>query len=152
MKIVSKLVMLLFCLSTILLAYQSQASSPVKPEVSSPVKQETSKEKWEYYASDEEDTGYFYRPDALQRLKGDHVRVWVRAFYSEKNQKYSDAKFHWEIDCAKKRLRGISATAKKRDGTSAVVTESSDWSPIPAESTAETLYETVCKKKDKKTP
>lgn len=152
MKTAAKLVMLFFCLSIVFLAYQSQASSPVKPEVSSPLKQEPSKEKWEYYAADEEDTGFFYSPDTLRRLKGNHVRVWVRAFYAEKNQKYSDAKFLWEIDCETKRLRGISATAKKRDGTSAVVTESSDWSDIPAESTAETLYETVCKKKDKKTP
>ena len=152
MKTAAKPVMLFFCLSIVFLSYQSQASSPVQPEVSSPVKQEPSKEKWEYYASDEEDTGYFYSPDTLRRLKGNNVRVWVRAIYTEKNQKYSDAKFQWEIDCAKKRLRGISAKAKKRDGTSAVITGSSDWSPIPAESTAETLYETVCKKRDKKTP
>ncbi len=72
--------------------------------------------------------------------------------YSEKNPKYSEAKFQWEINCTKKKMRGLKANAKKKDGTSAIITESSDWSVIPSESTAETLYEKVCRKKDKKTP
>ncbi len=128
----------------VFLSYQSGASSPGKEEVI--------KERWEHYATDEDDTGYFFNSDTLQHLKGGLVRVWVRAIYSEKNPKYREAKFQWEIDCTKKKMRGLTANAKKKDGTAAIITESSDWSVIPSESTAETLYEKVCGKKNKKTP
>ncbi len=49
-------------------------------------------------------------------------------------------------------MRGITAYATKKDGTKEVIKQQSDWSDIPAESTAETLYGIVCKKekKDKK--
>jgi uncharacterized protein YwgA len=75
----------------------------------------------------------------------------VKALYTEKNKKYKEGQFQWEIDCAKKMMRGLAATVKKKDGTSEAITQSSDWSTIPAESTAETLYETMCTtSKDKK--
>ncbi len=153
MKTAAKLLtLLLFCVSILFLSSQSQASSPAKPEASSRTKPEASKEKWKYYASDEEDVGYFYNVNDIQYLKGNLVRVWVQAIYSVKNLKYSDAKFQWEIDCTKRRMRGLKANAKKKDGTTTTIKESSDWSDIPAESTAETLYGIVCKKKDVKTP
>jgi len=143
-KTAAKLLTAFFCLSFVFLAYQSGASSPDK--------QEATKERWEHYASDEDDTGYFYNTDTIRHLKGKLVRVWVRAFYSEKNLKYSEAKFQWEIDCTKKKMRGLKANAKKKDGTAAVIAEASDWSVIPSESTAEILYEKVCGQKNKKTP
>jgi S-adenosylmethionine hydrolase len=121
---------------------QSQASPPAKHDATS--------EKWEYYASDEENTEYSYNAGTVER-HGNTVKVWVQAKYSEKNLKYSDGRFQWEIDCQKKQMRGLQAYAKKKDGTSAVVTESSDWAIIPSESTAETLYEKVCKKPAQKT-
>ncbi len=144
MKTAAKLLTALFCLSIVFFSFQSGASSPDKQEVA--------KERWEHYATDEDDTGYFFNSDTIQHEKGGLVRVWVRAIYSEKNPKYSEAKFQWEIDCTKKKMRGLKANAKKKDGTSAVITESSDWSIIPSESTAETLSEKVCRKKNKKTP
>jgi hypothetical protein len=141
---------LLFCLSVVSFSYQSQASTPDKP--SSPAKQDASKEKWEYYASDEEGTDYSYNPNTLKHMKGSLVKVWVRAVYSEKNPKYSQAQLQWEIDCAKKSMRGLTAQAKKKDGTRENIKTPSQWSAIPSESTAETLYDTVCKKKEKKKP
>jgi hypothetical protein len=117
-----------------------------------PAKQEASKETWEYYASDEEGTDYSYDPSTIKRLKDGRIRVWVHALYLEKHPKYSEGKSEWEIDCTKKTMRGLTANAKKKDGTTTSIPESSDWSAIPAESTAETLYEAVCKKKDAKTP
>jgi len=144
LKTAAKLLTVFFCLSFIMLAYQSAASSPDKKEAV--------KERWEHYATDEDDTGYFFNSDTIKHLKGKLVRVWVRAFYSEKNLKYREAKFQWEIDCTKKKMRGLKATAKKKDGTSAIITESSDWSVVPSGSTAETLYEKMCGKKSTKTP
>jgi len=144
LKIAAKLLTVLFCLSLVFLAYQSRALSPGKEEVI--------KERWEHYATDEDEADYFFNPDTIQHLKGGFVSVWVRAIYSEKNPKYSEAKFLWEINCTKKKMRGLKANAKKKDGTSANITESSDWSVIPSGSTAETLYEKVCGKKSKKTP
>jgi surface-adhesin protein E len=144
LRAVVRLFSLFFCLSLVLLSFQAGASTPVK--------QEASREKWEYYASDEEGTDYSYNPDALTRMEGNHVKVEVRAVYSEKNPKYSRADLQWEIDCTKKSMRGLAAHAKKKDGTQDILKQSSDWSAIPADSTAETLYETVCRKKDKKTP
>ena len=143
MKAAVKLLSLFFCLSLVLLTYQSGASTPAK--------QEASKETWEYYASDEEGTAYSYNPDTLTLGKGNLVKVWVRAVYLEKNPKYSQADLQWEIDCIKKSMRGLTARAKKKDGTQENIKKSSEWSAIPADSTAETLYETVCKK-DNKTP
>jgi hypothetical protein len=145
-KAAAKLFMIFFCLSIMVLSSQSQASPP-------PAKQGTSPEaeKWEYYASDEDSTDYAYNAANIERMpQGSIVRVWVQARYSEKNPKYSEGRFQWEIDCSAKKMRGIQAYAKKKDGTSAVVTESSDWAIIPTESTAETLYGKVCKKPAKK--
>lgn len=139
-----KLFSLCICLSLVFLSYQTEASTPAK--------QESSTEKWEHYASDEEGAEYFYNPGTLTHVKGNLVKVWVRAIYSEKNQKYSQAELQWEINCTKKSMRGLTAKAKKKDGTQDLVNKSSDWSAIPSESTAETLYEAVCKKKGKKTP
>ncbi len=147
MKTAAKLLTAFFCLSLVFLSYQSGASSPGKQEVT-----EVTRERWEHYATDEDDTGYFFNSDTIRHAKGGLVRVWVRAIYSEKNPKYSEAKFQWEIDCTKKKMRGLKANAKKKDGTSAIITESSDWSVIPSESTAETLSEKVCRKKNKRTP
>lgn len=144
MKTAAKLLTVFFCLSLVFLAYQSRASSPDKQEVV--------KERWEHYATDEDDTGYFFSSDTIRHLKDKLVRVWVRAFYSEKNPKYLEAKFQWEIDCTKKKMRGLKANAKKKDGTAAIIAESSDWSVIPPGSTAETLYEKVCGKKNTKAP
>jgi hypothetical protein len=143
-KAAAKILTLLFCLSIMFLSYQSEASS-------TPAKKNTAPEKWEYYASDEEGNGYFYDTDNVEHLKGNHVTVWVQTIYPESHPKYSTARFQWELNCSKKKMRGLQAYAKKKDGTSTTVTESSDWSVIPAESTAETLYEAVCKKPGKKT-
>jgi hypothetical protein len=125
------------------LSGQSQASPPARLDATP--------EKWQYYASDEEETDYSYNAAAVERMQGSVIRVWVQAKYSEKNPKYSEGRFQWEIDCSAKTMRGIQAYAKKKDGTSAIVTESSDWAIIPSESTAETLYEKVCKRPAKKT-
>jgi hypothetical protein len=76
----------------------------------------------------------------------------VQAFYSEKNAKYNKGRFQWDIDCAKKRLQGVTAEVLKKDGTSVKISKSSEWSPIPAGSTAESLYEKVCPQKDGKKP
>jgi surface-adhesin protein E len=150
LKAAAKLLSLFFCLSIILLAHRSGASTQDK--ASSSVKQEASKEKWEYYASDEDGTDYSYDPHTLKHMKGNRIEVWVRAVYSEQNPKYSQAELQWEIDCSKKSMRGLTVNAKKKDGTQENIKKSSDWSAIPSESTAETLYEKVCRKKDKKTP
>jgi hypothetical protein len=139
-----------FCLSLVFLPHHSGASTPA--ETSSPVKKGASTEKWEYYASDEDGARFFYNPETIQRRTGNHVSVTVRAIYSEKNPKYTHAEFQWEIDCAKKDLRGLSAKVEMKDGTWKEITEPSAWSPIPAESTAEPLHEAVCRKKDAKTP
>jgi hypothetical protein len=146
------LMLLLFCVSILFLATRSHASSPAKPQVQMPAKQEASKDTWAYYASDEEGTDYSYDPSTIKRLKNDLVRVWVHALYSEKHPKYSEGKTLWEIDCTKKTLRGLTTNTKKKDGTSTSIEEPSDWSAIPAESTAETLYGAVCNKKDAKRP
>jgi hypothetical protein len=145
-KAAAKLLTLLFCLSIMLITYQSEASSPPANQA----KQDTLPEKWEYYAADEEDTNYFYDAGNIDHLKNNYVRVWVQALYSEKNLKYTFGRFQWELDCSKKKMRGLQANVKKKDGTFTTVTESSDWSAIPSESTGETLYNTVCKKTDKK--
>jgi hypothetical protein len=147
LKAAAKLCSLFFCLSLVALFCQSEASTPV--EASSRIKKVASQEKWEPYALDEDGTGYFYNADTIQHLKGNRVKVWVRAIYSEKNPKYSQAEFQWEVDCAKKSMRGLAANAKKKDGTSENITETSGWSNIPADSTAETLHEIMCKKKEK---
>ena len=147
MKAAAKLLTLFYCLSIVFLVHQAGASTSV--DASSRIKQEASKDKWEPYELDEEGTAYFYNAGTIQHLKGNLVRVWVRAIYSEKNPNYSQAEFQWEINCAKKSMRGLTANAKKKDGTLESISESSDWSLIPAESTAETLYEIVCGKKDK---
>jgi hypothetical protein len=118
----------------------------------SPFKQESTLDKWEFYENDEDGTSYLYNASTVQNLKGGLLRVWVQAIYSEKNPKaaYRDARFLWEIDCSKKRMRGLTAYVTKKEGTKETITDPSDWSPIPAESTAETLHGIVCKKKDKK--
>lgn len=105
---------------------------------------EGDEEKWEFYARDEDEANFLYNTTNVQHLKGNIVRVWVKAFYAEKHPKYTMAKFQWEVDCTKKALRGITASAVKKDNTVESISEPSDWSPIPAESTAETLYEKIC--------
>ena len=147
MKAATKLCSLFFCVSLVALFCLSEASTPV--EASSRITKETAKDKWEPYASDEEGAGYFYNAGTIQRLKDNRVKVWVRVIYSGKNPKYSQAEFQWEVDCTNKSMRGLTANAKKKDGTSENITEASGWSSIPTESTAETLYEIVCRKKDK---
>jgi len=115
-----------------------------------PAKQEGQQDAWIYYATDEDDTAYAFNPTNVERLQDDHVKVWVKALYAEKNKKYKEGQFQWEIDCGKKTMRGLAATIKKKDGTSEAVTKISDWSSIPAGSTAETLSENVCNKDKKK--
>jgi hypothetical protein len=138
-----KSLMFLYWLSIVLAVHPAAAST-------TPSTQEVQQDAWVYYATDEDDTAYAFNPANVERLKGNLVRVWVKALYSEKNQKYIEGQFQWEINCAKKTMRGLAATTKKKDGTSGTITQSSDWSPIPAESTAYTLFENVCNSKDKK--
>jgi hypothetical protein len=138
---------LVFCyvFSIILVVHPAAAST------TTPAAQQVQQDAWIYYATDEDDTAYAYNPTNMERLNDNLVKVWVKALYSEKNQKYTEGQFQWEINCAKKTMRGLSATAKKKDGTSATITQSSDWSKIPAESTAENLFEITCNvNKDKK--
>jgi hypothetical protein len=140
---VVKSLVILYCLSIVL------AIHPVAASIT-PAKQEVRQDTWTYYATDEDLTAYAYNPSNMELLQDNHVRVWVKALYSEKNQKYTEGQFQWEINCSKKTMRGLAATMKKKDGTSATIRQSSDWSKIPAESTAETLFENMCKSKDKK--
>jgi hypothetical protein len=144
-KAAANLFIMVFCLSIMVFSNQSQASPSQAKQGASPAA-----EKWEYYATDEEETEYFYNVNNIEHLKNTLVRVWVQAIYTEKNQKYTMGRFQWEIDCSKKRMRGLQAFALKKDKTTTSVNESSRWSTIPAASTAETLYETVCKKPVKK--
>jgi len=137
-----KSLMILYCFSMVLAIHPAAAST-------TPAKQEVQQDAWIYYATDEEDTAYAFNPTNVERLKDDHVKVWVKALYAEKNKKYTEGQFRWEIDCAKKTMRGLAATIKKKDGTSEAITTTSDWSSIPAGSTAETLFDNVCSSKGK---
>jgi hypothetical protein len=134
---VVKSLVILYCLSIVLAVHPAAAST-------TQAKQEVQQDVWLHYATDEDGTDYSFNPAKVQRLQGNLVRVWVNAKYSEKNQKYTEGQFQWEINCSKKTMRGLAATAKKKDGTSATITQSSDWSNIPAESTAENLFEITC--------
>jgi hypothetical protein len=137
-----KSLMILCCVSIVLAVHPSAASTPAAQDVQ--------QDAWVYYATDEDGTAYAFNPSKVERLKGDLVKVRVKALYSEKNQKYTEGQFQWEINCTKRTMRGVAATTKKKDGTSDSITQASDWSSIPAESTAETLFENVCPGKDKK--
>ena len=140
---VVKSLVILYCLSIVLAVHPAAAST-------TPATQEVQQDAWIYYATDEDDTAYAFNPTNVERLQGNLVKVWVKALYTEKNKKYTEGQFQWEIDCTKKTMRGLAATVKKKDGTSEAITKISDWSSIPAESTAETLFENVCNSKDKK--
>lgn len=117
---------------------------------SSPFKPDPSLDKWEFYDTDEDGTSYLYNASTVEHQKGGLVLVWVQAVYTDKNPKFREGRFLWEIDCSKKRMRGRTAYVTKKDGVKETITQSSDWSPIPAESTAETLHGLVCKKTEKK--
>lgn len=107
-------------------------------------------DKWVSYATDEEGTDLFFDPGKIQMLPGNTVKVWVKAAYSDKHSKFrGEGKFVWEVDCVKKSWRGISANTTKKDGTPVNISEPSEWSGIPDGSTAESLYEIVCKKPKK---
>lgn len=136
-----KFSMFIFCLSLVLPVHPSTASTPAKREAP---------ETWVYYASDEDGADYAFNPANVERLEGNLVRVSVKTTYPEKNPNYTEGLSQWELNCETKTLRGLTATINKKDGTTAVITQSSDWSPIPAESTAETLFEKICKSKGKK--
>jgi hypothetical protein len=138
-----KSLVILYCLSIVLAVHPAAAST-------TPATQEVRQDAWLYYATDEDGTDYSFNPAKVERLEGNLVRVWVNAKYSENNQKYKEGQFQWEINCSKKTMRGLAATTKKKDGTSATITQSSDWSNIPAGSTAENLFEITCNSKDKK--
>ena len=104
-------------------------------------------DKWISYATDEDGTDFFFNLAKIQKLSGNIVKVWVKAVYSEKQSKFrGEAKFLWEVDCNRRSLRGISVNAIKKDGTPVNITKPSEWSDIPAGSTAESLYEVVCLK------
>jgi hypothetical protein len=138
-----KYVMFLYWMSIVLAVHPATAST-------TPAAQEVQKDEWLYYATDEDGTEYAVNPAKVEHLQGNIIRVWVNAMYSKDNQKYTEGKFQWEINCSKKTMRGISATVKKKDGSLATITQSSDWSNIPAGSTAENLFEITCNSKDKK--
>jgi hypothetical protein len=140
---VVKSLVILYCLSIVLAVHPAAAST-------TPASKEVRQDAWVYYATDDDGAEYAFNPTNVEHLQGDLARVWVKALYTEKNRKYSEGQFQWEINCAKKTMRGLAATVKKRDGTSEAITQSSDWSKIPAESTAETLFETMCNSKGKK--
>ena len=141
-KPVAKKTAVLVLVFMALLVAHAGASSPAKPEALT--------EKWVFYETDEDGTSYFYDAGNIQRLKGGLVLVWVQAVYTDKNPKFREGRFLWEVDCSKKRMRGLTAYVTKKDGIKETITQSSDWSPIPADSTAETLHGLVCKKKEKK--
>lgn len=115
-----------------------------------PFKQDSTLDKWEFYETDEDGASYLYNASTVEHLKGGLIRVWVQAIYTDKNPKFREGRFLWEVDCSKKRMRGLTAYVTKKDGIKETITQSSDWSPIPADSTAETLHGLVCKKKEKK--
>jgi hypothetical protein len=131
-----------YCLSIVLAVHPAAASTPTTQEVR--------QDAWIYYATDDDGAAYAFNPTNVERLQGNLVRVWVKALYTEKNKKYTEGQFQWEIDCAKKTMRGLAATVNEEGWNVEAITKSSDWSSIPAESTAETLFETMCNSKDKK--
>lgn len=138
-----KSLIFLYSLTLVFTVHPATASTPAAQDT-----QKNMQGTWIYYATDEDGADYALNPAKVERLQGNLVRVWVKAVYPEKNPKYTEGQFQWEIDCAKKTIRGITATTIKKDGTSATISEASDWSSIPDESTAETLYEITCNKKD----
>jgi hypothetical protein len=143
-KTVLTSLVILYCLSIVSAVHPAAASTT---QAAQAVQQDA----WLYYATDEDGTDYSFNPAKVQHLQGNSVRVWVNAKYSEKNQKYTEGQFQWEIDCAKNTMRGLAATVKKKDGTSEAIKQASDWSNIPAGSTAENLFEITCNKNvDKK--
>lgn len=107
-------------------------------------------DKWISYATDEDGSDFFYNAEKIQKLPGKIVKVWVKAVYSEKQTKFrGEGSLVWEVDCTRKSWRGISAKATKKDGTPFNIEKPSEWSVIPDGSTAEALYEVVCKKTGK---
>lgn len=106
----------------------------------------TEDERWISYATDEDGIDYFYNAKKIQHMPGNIVRVWVKAVYPEKQTKYREAELLWEIDCSRNAMRGISVKATLKNGKPVDLTKPSSWSDIPAASTAESLYEVVCKK------
>ncbi|MFZ5998380.1 MAG: surface-adhesin E family protein [Nitrospirota bacterium] len=105
---------------------------------------------WKSFGSDEEGNSYSYDPGTVQRTADKTIKVWVKAEYSEKKSGLEEAQLLWEIDCSKKKFRGITAYTKKKDGTSSTLDKPSEWSDVPAGSMMESLHELVCTQPSKK--
>ena len=144
MNSIRKCIVSVIAISVIAFAVQS-------PVFAAPTK-EALNEKWEYYATDEDDIQYSYDAGNVERMKNKNVKVWVQATYPEKHPTYAGGRFQWEMDCTNRKMRGVQAYVLKKDGTTKTIAEKSDWSVIPAGSTAETLLEKACQGKGKKKP
>jgi hypothetical protein len=112
---------------------------------------------WKYYCGNDYYMD-FYDAQGITRPSKDVVRVWVKSDYTEKGvldrvkdfgKKYeylNHAIVLWEINCAEKKLRRLSATNYDHIGN--VINSSSsqgEWAFIIPESISESLYKTVCK-------
>ena len=112
---------------------------------------------WMFYSTTDSFT-FYYDKDSINRLSKDIFKVWVKIQAKEKGinymmekmggiyKDYSHGMTLYEINCAEKKIRTLSAIfySKKGEvlGSSSLSTE---WDFIPPESLGEDLYKALCK-------
>ena len=112
---------------------------------------------WELYSSSEK-VFYYYDAQNITRPSKNVVRVWEKWDYTEKGvmdmvgsfgkeyENLSHTIFFLEINCSKKKNRGLSLTHYDHKGSVVYsISSPSEWRSINPESMAEKLYKKVCK-------
>jgi hypothetical protein len=105
---------------------------------------------WVVYDKDEEDGTFYYDPATI-RKDGNMRRVWLLRNFNQRDKDGAMSNRHrMEIDCKQERFKFLALSAHSEPmagGTFLVQSgETNNWTAIPPNTTAETIYNIVCAK------
>ena len=103
--------------------------------------------RWNHYASDFDDTIYFYDTKSLQK-NNNHIKVWIK-FGEPVNDEngtrfYKEATALKEMDCRTRLIRSIEWNYLSMKGDYKIFNSPTKWENIEPETAEDALLEEVC--------
>lgn len=109
-------------------------------------------EKWQYFASSENESNYYIYPKSVKR-EDNVVKIWARMKVSQKETEpiyrgVKEFKMLWAFDCHKKAYQEVKLITILENGQSKTSSPDEAWKPIGEGSVVEYFYETICKNEE----
>lgn len=101
-------------------------------------------EEWLYYIESPGGDNYYMDVDSIKRVSEDIVRVTEKVVFHDTASRLSMRINELELDCGKKKIRGLQSLNTDQNGKKETANPESGWQDVRPDDMQDSLFEIVC--------